>query len=64
MKENKKLEEQVLCECGYHNLKANIDRYGTCKLCGKVLDEKAKFKYEMFCKLNLWRFDKNRRSFK
>ena len=41
--------------CGYFNQKCNVDRYGTCKLCGKTLDKKAKFDYEMFCRLRLWR---------
>lgn len=42
-------------DCYYGNHKESVDRYGTCKRCGKVLDEKAKYKYEMFCKLRLWR---------
>ena len=41
--------------CGYFNQKCNVDRYGTCKLCGKTLDKKAKVDYEMFCRLRLWR---------
>lgn len=45
----------VVCECGYQNHIENVKRYGTCKLCGKVLDPKAKFEYEMYTKLRLWR---------
>lgn len=45
----------IKCECGYQNHKENIMRYGTCKFCGKVLDKKAKFDYEMYCKLKRWR---------
>ena len=41
--------------CGYQNKKIFIDVYGTCRLCNKVLDEKAKFKHEMFIRLRLWR---------
>lgn len=46
----------VICdECGYQNHKDNVDHYGTCRLCGKVLDAKAKFNYEMYCGLHLWK---------
>ena len=45
----------ITCECGYRNLKENVKRYGTCKGCKKVLDEKAKMKYEMYCRLKMWR---------
>lgn len=45
----------VPCECGYNNKEYNIKRYGTCTRCGKVLDKKARFDYEMICKLKLWR---------
>ena len=41
--------------CNYQNKKVFIDIYGTCRLCNKVLNEKAKFKYEMFKRLRLWR---------
>lgn len=53
----KKVKEldNVKCECGYCNHKANVERYGTCKLCGKVLDPKAKYNYEMYVKLRRWR---------
>lgn len=54
-KKDKKFLKGVKCECGYFNQEENIKRYGTCKLCGKVLDQKAKFDYEMFCRLRLWR---------
>ena len=45
----------IKCECGYQNHKENVARYGTCKGCGRGLDKKAKFDYEMYCKLRLWR---------
>lgn len=45
----------IKCECGYQNHKENVMRYGTCTGCGRVLDQKAKFNYEMFTKLRLWR---------
>ena len=47
--------DNVKCECGYQNLQENVKRYGTCRLCGKVLDPKAKFDYEMYVKLRRWR---------
>lgn len=47
--------DNIKCECGYSNLKKNVMRYGTCRLCGKVLDPKAKFDYEMYVKLRRWR---------
>lgn len=50
----------VTCSCGYNNRLFNVQTYGTCTRCGKILDEKVKFKYEMFCKLNLWRKKKGR----
>ena len=58
MKKNKRNDffTNVICDtCGYQNHKENVDHYGTCRLCGKILDKKAKFNYEMFCKLRLWR---------
>lgn len=55
MKKDRKIIPLVKCECGYNNQPWAIERYGTCKLCGKVLDEKAKFHYEMYDKLRLWR---------
>ena len=61
MKKDKVIVEFVDCECGYHNQPKNVKRYGTCTGCGRVLDKKAKFEYEMYCKLNLWRYKKNRR---
>lgn len=47
--------DNVKCECGYCNKKYWVNIYATCKLCGKVLDDRAKFKYEMNKKLKLWR---------
>lgn len=55
MKKRQKIIPLVTCECGYNNQPHNIKKYGVCKGCGKVLDKKAKFDYEMFCKLHLWR---------
>ncbi len=40
--------------CGKWSKKSYVDTYGTC-LCGEVLDKKAKYRYEMFIKLRLWR---------
>lgn len=55
MKKNK-WEESVVCEkCKYYNKKRFIEKYGTCNLCGNVLDPKAKYKYEMVKRLRLWR---------
>ena len=46
----------VKCDvCGYQNHKENVRKYGTCKLCGKTLDPKAKYNYEMFIRLRRWR---------
>ncbi len=45
----------IKCECGYQNKEFNVRTYGTCTRCGKVLDSKAKFNYEMFTRLRLWR---------
>ncbi len=55
MKKDKKKIEHVTCECGYHNQPWNVKKYGTCTRCGKILDPKAKFDYEMLVKLRLWR---------
>lgn len=53
---DKKWTYRVTCpDCKYQNKKENVERYGTCILCGKVLDKKAKFDYEMFIKLRRWR---------
>ena len=46
----------VVCPyCGYNNKKENVKRYGTCTGCRKTIDEKAKYDYEMTCRLRLWR---------
>lgn len=56
MKENKKYTENIKCPyCEYNNHKVNVQVYGTCTRCRKVLDEKAKFKHDMNIKLKLWR---------
>ena len=54
-------ETNIICDrCGYQNHKKYVDKYGTCNLCGKVLNEKAKFNYEMVKRLYLWRTDKKK----
>lgn len=50
-----KKEKLIKCECGYQNKKFNVQIYGTCTRCRKILDEKAYFKHEMNEKLRLWR---------
>lgn len=56
MGRDKTYKDGLKCEkCGYYNLKHNWQHYGTCRRCGSVIDEKAKFKYEMYTKLRLWR---------
>ena len=57
MKKKKKniYENMIQCpKCGKWSIKSYVNIYGSC-LCGEVLDEKAKFKYEMFIRLRLWR---------
>lgn len=56
MKDDSKFYEKMIkCpRCGKWSKKSYIDTYGTC-LCGEILDDKAKFRYEMFCRLRLWR---------
>lgn len=54
-KAKKKYVEFVICECGYNNQPENVARYGTCRFCNKVLDEKVFFKREMNKRLRLWR---------
>lgn len=56
MKKDKKWEPNIKCPyCNYENHEFNVKTYGTCTRCKKVLDEKAKFKYEMNKKLRLWK---------
>ena len=45
----------IVCDCGYNNKKENVAIYGTCRGWGKVLDEKAKYKHEMFLRLKMWK---------
>ena len=54
-KKKKVFTEHIICECGYNNQPWNVRNYGTCTSCGKVLDQKAKYKYEMNKRLKLWR---------
>lgn len=56
-KKKKVFTEHIICECGYNNQPWNVRNYGTCTRCGKVLDPKAKYKYEMKKRLRLWRGD-------
>lgn len=58
MKEKEKHIKFVTCECGYNNQPGNVAKYGTCRLCGKVLDGKVKYKREMYHRLKLWRYKK------
>ena len=52
--EKEKQIASVTCDqCKYCNKLYFIQIYGTCHLCGKVLDPKAKYKYEMRKKLHL-----------
>ena len=53
MKKLKPLTNVICPKCKYQNHEENVKRYGTCKLCKTVLDEKAKFEYEMYCRLRL-----------
>ena len=55
MRKFKKPLDNIKCECGYQNHKDMVKYYGTCKMCGKVLDPQAKYKYEMNKRLRLWR---------
>lgn len=55
MKDKHFFDKMVKCpRCGKWSKKTYIQQYGTC-LCGEVLDEKAKFNYEMFVRCRLWR---------
>lgn len=37
----------IKCPCKYYNKRKYVNIYGTCRGCGRVLDLKAKYKYEM-----------------
>ncbi len=41
-------------KCGKYSKMSYIKSFGTC-LCGEVLDAKAKYYYEMYKRLRLWR---------
>lgn len=61
MKEKDIFENMIKCpKCGKWSRKSYVEIYGSC-LCGEILDEKAKYKYEMFKRLRLWR-NKNYKS--
>ena len=55
MRKYKELPNVKCSICGYQNKAVNVSKYGTCKLCGSVLDAKAKYKYEMYIRLKMWR---------
>lgn len=56
MDKNKDHESNVKCDvCGYHNHKSYLKISGVCHLCGKILDERAYFKAQMYKKLRLWK---------
>ena len=55
MKKKKQMVQHVICECGYYNQPENVSFFGTCTRCRKVLDPKAKFRYDMYKKLRLWK---------
>lgn len=54
-KYDKPLDFCTCPECGYNNQPHNVAKFGTCLRCGSVIDPKAKYKYEMVCRLRLWR---------
>lgn len=56
IKKNRHLKNlpNIKCQCGYNNKKEIVKIYGTCRLCGAVLDPKAKYRYEMKKKLNMF----------
>lgn len=50
MKAKKEFMEElyVTCnKCGYNNKKKRLENYGTCLLCGEVIDKKSYFKVMM-----------------
>lgn len=62
MEKKEIINKNIKCECGYQNHPENIQKYGNCRGCGKIIDERAHYKYEMFKRLNLWRYNKNKRN--
>lgn len=53
---DKNYPDWVVCpKCGYNNHPNKVKFYGTCLRCNEVLDEKAKFKNDMYKKLRLWK---------
>lgn len=57
-KKNKpeKYRELVRCDkCGYCNQPEMVKSSGVCNGCGKILNEKAKYRYEMYHRLRMWR---------
>lgn len=37
----------IKCRCKYYNKRKYVKIYGTCRGCGRVLDLKAKYAYEL-----------------
>ena len=54
-KEYKELNLVKCPYCDYNNKIYNVEKYGTCTRCGMTVDKKAKYKYEMACRLKLWK---------
>lgn len=58
-KKKKKPLNNVYCpDCGYANARYNYLSYGTCTRCGKVLNEKTKFMYEIKSRLRIGAYRK------
>ena len=49
------INRNVICKCGYQNLPENVAKYGTCKGCGRIIDNKAYFDRVMAYKLHIKR---------
>lgn len=37
----------IRCSCGYTNKKENVEKYGTCTNCKKIIDNKCFFKRKL-----------------
>lgn len=42
-------------KCGRYNFNGYVKKYGKCRACKNVLDEKADFKYTMIRKMHLFK---------
>lgn len=47
-------------KCGYRNKKVFVENYGTCNCCDKVLDGKARLRYELKVRNNHYKRRKER----